>query len=244
MPLLAARGYRVIAPDLRGYGTSAKPPKVKDYALDRLVEDVTGVLDALGHPTAHVVGHDWGGALAWQVARAVPERVDRLAVINCPPFDVMQRAPLRDPLQPFRSWYIFAFQLPILPQWSSSLRDFALLTSIMIRSARPGTFSTESLAGHRKAWSNPDALRSMIHWYRAGLRHPPAGGKRITVPVLLLWGEQDRFLGTSLIGPTEALCESLRVVRFPDHTHWLPHEAPEAVMEHILQFFERSEDEA
>jgi len=242
MPRLAAQGYRVIAPDLRGYGTSDKPARVKDYALERMVEDITGILDTLGHPTALVVGHDWGGALAWEVARAAPERVQRLVVINCPPFDAMRSAPLRDPLQPFRSWYILAFQLPFLPQWSSSLWNHKLLCSIMIRSAQPGTFSNTSLAAHREAWSNPDALRSMIHWYRAALRCPPKSGRRITVPALLLWGEKDRFLGTSLIAPTEALCDSLQVVRFPDNTHWLPHEAPEAVVTQIVQFFSGSGD--
>ena len=103
--------------------------------------------------------------------------------------------------------------------------------------ARPGTFTDDSLAGHREAWSNPGALRSMIHWYRAALRYPPESGRRITVPALLLWGEQDRFLGTRLIAPTKSRCDSLEVVRFPENTHWLPHEAPEVVVDHLLRFF-------
>ena len=133
---------------------------------------------------------------------------------------------------------MFMFQLPLVPQWMNSLGDYSLLCQTMIRSALPGTFSWESLADHRAAWSNPNALRSMIHWYRAGLRHQPRTGRRITVPALLLWGEKDQFLGTRLIEPTEALCDSLEVVRFPDNTHWLPHEEPGAVVSHMTAFFE------
>ena len=238
MPMLARQGFRVIAPDLRGYGTSEKPKRVKDYALKHLVEDVAGILDVLGHPTAYVVGHDWGGALAWEVARTIPERVERLVVINCPPVDVLQRSALGNPMQILRSWYTLFFQMPFLPQWSSSLGNHKVLCSIMIRSAVPGTFTHESLAAHRDAWSNPGAIRSMIHWYRAALRHAPKGGRRISVPALLLWGEGDRFLGTPLIEPTAALCDSIEVVRFPDNTHWLPHEQPEVVVNHMVGFFD------
>jgi pimeloyl-ACP methyl ester carboxylesterase len=239
MVQLAAQGFRVIAPDLRGYGTSAKPARVRDYALDLLVEDVTGMLDALDLDSAHIVGHDWGGALAWQVARAAPERIKRLVVINCPPFDSLRAVVLKDPIQVLRSWYVMSFQFPLLPQWGLGIWGHWMPCKMMIDSALPGTFTQEGLAGHRAAWSEPEALRSMIHWYRAAIRHPPTPGQRITTPSLLLWGEQDRFLGTALIPLIESLCDELTVTRFPENTHWLPHEAPEAVVEAIASFIGR-----
>lgn len=237
MSLLADAGYRVIAPDQRGYGGSSAPAAVKEYAIDTLALDVVGLLDSLGHPTAHIVGHDWGGAVAWQVARCAEDRIDRVVVINCPPIDCVPRTIRRDPLQILQSWYILFFQLPWLPQWVLSWFGQAALRWQMTSSSRPGTFDDGKLDGHQAQWQRPGRLRGMVHWYRCIFRHPSQHRGPVRRPALLLWGDKDRFLRTSLIDLTQDVCDNLEVVRFPDNTHWLPHEEPQRVVAQMRRFF-------
>jgi len=245
MHLLADQGFRVIAPDQRGYNTSEKPPRVRDYRLDVLSDDILGLIDHHGQQTARLVGHDWGGAVAWHLARAHAERIHQLVVINCPPADVMQRYALRHPSQLVRSWYMMAMQLPWLAEWTLSMGNFSMAVSVMVDSATPGTFDRERLSGHIDAWSQPGALRGMVNWYRAGFRNPPKqGGGPVKVPTLLLWGERDRFLAKGLVDPAMAICEDGRAVRYPDATHWLPHEATEEVVKQMSAFFRVSAGES
>src|SRR5437879_4698652 len=123
IPALAAAGYRVWAPDQRGYNFSDKPPDVRDYTLDKLAADVAGLIEAAGRQRAIIVGHDWGGAVAWWLAANNPERVERLVIINVPHPLVMRRLILRDPRQTLRSWYMFMFLLPRLPEWFARRRN-------------------------------------------------------------------------------------------------------------------------
>jgi len=240
MGRLAARGYRVIAPDQRGYNKSEKPPRVRDYRLELLSADIVGLIDHHGRERARVVGHDWGGAVAWHLARAHADRVRQLVVINCPPPDVLKRFALRHPTQLLRSWYMMVMQCPRLAEWAMSRRNFALTRASMFSSSNPGTFDGDGLAGHLAAWAQPGALRAMVNWYRAGFRHPPkTGGGPVKAPTLLLWGERDRFLGKGLVDPSVDICLDARAVRFPDATHWLPHEEPEAVLAEMIGFFDR-----
>jgi pimeloyl-ACP methyl ester carboxylesterase len=235
---LAAAGFRVVAIDQRGYHRSDKPPAVKDYALDRLADDVVAVLDHMAFRRAAVVGHDWGGIVGWWLAMTRPDRVSRLAVANAP-HPVAMRAKVEGSwAQLAKSWYVFAAQVPGLPEAVGRWTDYRFLVQSLTRTARPGTFSPAELAAYRAAWAVPGALTGMVNWYRAAVRHrpaPPSRG-RVTVPTLILWGNRDRFLSRDLPDLSAALCSDARVVRFPDATHWLLHEEPAAVAAVLLSF--------
>ena len=235
--LMARAGYRVWAPDQRGYGGSDKPERVADYALDVLAADVVGLIDAAGRDRAVLVGHDWGAAVAWWVAARHPERVAKLVAINVPHPAAMRAYVGRSLAQLRKSWYILAFQIPLLPEALASRRDFRFLARALTSSSRPGTFSEDDLAAYRRAWAQPDALRSMLDWYRAMLRYPPnMAAARVTVPTLLLWGVHDVALERALAQRSIDLCDDGRLVFFEDATHWVHHEEPERVHAAIAGF--------
>lgn len=235
---LADAGYRVWAPDQRGYGGSDKPERIAAYALETLAADVVGLIDAAGRERAVVIGHDWGAAVAWWVAQTRPERVERLVAINVPHPAAMRAFVRRSLAQLRKSWYILAFQLPMLPEALASRHDFDVLARALTSSSRPGTFDAADLARYREAWSRPGALRAMLDWYRAIVRHPPTmpARPRITVPTLLLWGVQDVALERDLAQPSIELCDDRRLVFFEDASHWVHHEEPARVFAAIAGF--------
>jgi pimeloyl-ACP methyl ester carboxylesterase len=237
-PALAAAGYRVWVPDQRGYNSSDKPRGVAAYNLDLLAADVVGLIDAAGKQTASVIGHDWGGAVAWWIAAKYPHRLDRLVVLNAPHGAVMQRNLRHNSAQRRRSWYMFFFQLPFLPELLSRRRGWRLLTQTLRTSSRQGTFSEADLDEYRQAWSQPGAYSAMLNWYRAMFRSPPRPPPRqpITVPTLLIWGGQDRFLGRELAEQSIRRCSAGQLVFVDNSTHWLHHEQPTVVTALIEQF--------
>ena len=172
-PLAAAAGLRVVAPDQRGCGWSDKPAGVKAYGLDVLAADIAGLAAALGFKTIALVGHDWGGIVAWWIAATMPELVERLVVLNAPHVPVTARFLRHHPGQAVRSWYVGAFQVPGLPERLLARNDFAVLRRSMTQSARPGTFSPEVLGSFAAAWAQDGALTGMVNWYRALVRDPP-----------------------------------------------------------------------
>lgn len=235
MNALGAAGFQSIAPDLRGYDLSDKPRGVDAYRLERLETDVLGLLDALGHQSAHVVGHDWGGALAFSFAAHHPERVEKLVVMNAPHPRAMVRG-LSRPSQLLRSWYMFFFQLPWLP-------ERRVLAPGFIRQAMRGMavhkerFPDAELAKFEEAIARPGAATAALNWYRAAfrnLRGPPL--PRITRPTLVLWGEQDRALGPELLEGMDRYFTDLRIERIPDASHWVQQDAPEKVNRALLAF--------
>lgn len=236
---LAAAGFRVWAPDQRGYGLSDKPPRVRDYRLATLAADIVGLIDAAGAERACIAGHDWGAMVAWWLGIAHPDRVARLAVLNVPHPAVLVHAIRRDPDQLRRSWYTFFFQLPWLPEALYRRDDWALGVRSLLGSSRRGTFTADDLAAYRAAWAQPGAIRSMIHWYRAFGRFPlryPAG-PRVTVPTMILWGAHDRFLKATMARDSLGYCDVGRLEYFAQATHWLHHEEPERVGDRLRDFF-------
>lgn len=229
IPALARAGYRVIAPNQRGYADSGKPAGVFAYRAEHLAADVVGVLDALGCGAAHVVGHDWGGGVAWSVAERHPDRVESLTVVNCPRPEVLRRCLLGNFAQLRKSWYILYFQLPSLGAWALSRGAAWKATA---RTARPGTF-TEADLDHLRAAATPEAMRAATAWYKAAFWSPADDGP-IRAPTLLLWGTADVALGPELAAPSLSHAPDAALVWLDGVSHWAPHEAPDAVNEHLL----------
>lgn len=232
IPALAAAGYHVIAPNQRGY-----PGSVRDgsYATAELAADVIAMVDAVGADQAVIVGHDWGGAVAWTVASRYPSRVAALVAMNCPPPRVLGAHLLRDPRQLRRSWYMFFFQLPTLPE--------KMMVRAMPGALRGGSYvreawNRESLSPYAEAFATEESVAGPLNWYRAAFRpaRRPAAGRHepIVAPVLVVWGVHDRFLGVHLVSPqalrtTLAYPNEADLVTVASAGHFVQNEAPEEV---------------
>ena len=214
IPYLASIGFHVWAPDQRGYNLSDKPKGIAAYILDELAKDVIGMMDAAKQKQAFLVGHDWGGSVAWYIAAKYPERIQKMIVLNMPHRNVMKEHLRSNPIQRQRSRYIFYFQIPWLPELRMKLQNFKGLKKVLKESSRPGTFSDTDLEIYYQAWSRPKAYHSMLNWYRAAIQKPPMYEKnpKIIVPTLLIWGELDNFLGVEMAQPSIDLCENGRLV--------------------------------
>ena len=235
---LAGAGFRVVAPNQRGYDTSGKPPAISDYALPHLISDVLAIADQVGWERFCLAGHDWGAAVAWNVALQWPQRISRLMILNVPHPAVMLRHVKTSPAQMLRSWYILFFQLPSLPEKILAAGHFRLLASSLARTSRRGTFSSEDLGRYRQAWAQPGALRAMINWYRAAARYrPKIADPIVRVPTKILWGVRDPFLRFRMAEESLRYCQAGELMRFDDCTHWIQHEAPERVNRLMMEFF-------
>jgi pimeloyl-ACP methyl ester carboxylesterase len=236
---LAQSGYRVLALDQRGYNLSDKPSGLSAYRMDVLAKDVVGVIDAVGRQKAVLVGHDWGGVIAWVTAILYPERVEKLAVLNAAYPAVALRTLPGHPEQLLRSAYMYFFQLPFLPEAMLRKNNWEALADGMRRTSLPDTFNEADFNRYREAWWKKDAMTSMLNWYRALFRPPlriPLS-PRLRMPVLILWGKQDFALGRELAKASVEFCEHGELVFFKHATHWLQHEEPEDVNRRLLQFF-------
>ena len=238
IPALAAAGFRVWAPDQRGYNTSDKPAAARDYSLDALAADVIGLFGAAGRERAILVGHDWGAAVAWWVANNYPERLDKLVIINVPHPLVLKRLLWTSPRQLARSWYMFAMQLPGLMEWAGRRNNWQAMADGLKNTSLPGTFTDADFGEYRKAWSQPGAFTAMLNWYRAMFRYGSSRPKheRITTPTLMLWGRRDKFIGPEGAELSLALCDRGELVMFDENTHWLQHERPEEIARRIVEF--------
>jgi len=236
LDLLAAAGFRAIAPDLRGYNLSEAPTGVEAYRAERLAGDVVALADALGLSRFRLVGHDWGGLVAWAVAQRWPERLERLAIMDAPHPEVWTGFMLRHPTQAVRSAYVGWFQLPLLPETALSAFDFAALRSTLRSSARPGLFDRPTLDRYAEAWRRPGRLTAMLNYYRALPRSARAPERRIDTPTLIFWGGRDSFLDTRLAEQSVARCANGRTVLLPEATHWLHLEEPERVAAELTAF--------
>lgn len=237
IPALVRAGYRVVAPDMRGFNLSDKPRGASSYTTDQLAGDVAALIRLIGErgpddsvAPAAVVGHDWGAAVAWLFAMSHPELLARLVILNVPhPQRMMQG--LRSLRQLRKSWYIFFFQLPWLPEAAFRSRDFAVLRQTLRRDpVRPGAFSDEDVERYVAAAGQPGALTGGMNYYRALIRSSRstrAQVRRIDAPVLVIWGEHDRYLGAELAEPGRKWVPDCRVVRLPDASHWVQADAPE-----------------
>lgn len=239
---LAEAGYRAVAPDQRGYGGSDRPTAVDDYAAPKLLGDVAGLIGALGHESAHVVGHDWGGGLAWGLAGTRPEMVRSLTILNAPQPRVSARLRREDRAQQAKSWYMLLFQFPGVAEAWLSDDDFANLRSFVFDTAAPEAFPPDDREVFVGALRRDGALTAALNWYRANM--PPASWLRdpgdpppITVPTMIIWGEADAYMDPLLLERSAATVTGpLRVERLPGVSHWVQQEAPDRVSALLLDF--------
>ena len=239
LPMLAECGYTAWAPDLRGYGDSLRPKGVKAYGAGKLLGDIAGLIDAARargiDGTVTLIGHDWGGALGWLFVLNEIRPVNRWIVMNMPHPDLFARG-LKTPAQLRRSWYIFFFQLPWLPERILAAGNAEWIARAFRGMAVDKSRFPESVLDHyRRNALRPGALTAMINWYRANFRSPftsignAAQPRRLGVPTLMLWGERDAALGKELTYGTDALVDDLTLRYLPGVSHWVQQEAPEAV---------------
>jgi epoxide hydrolase 4 len=232
---LAAAGFRVVAPDLRGYNLSSKPDGVKPYSAENLAEDVRGLIQERGAASALVAGHDWGGTAAWTLAMHHPEVVDRLAILDAAHPRKLNEG-LRHPSQLRRSWYFFYFQLPGLPEHHVKANDWEFFQDFL-RDAQP-PYTPEEIKHYIEAWSQPGAEAAMINYYRFAVRHGSGDVRPVTAPTLVIWGGSDRFLGPTLAEPHPEDVPNLdRVERLPDASHWVHHDEADKVNQLLAEFF-------
>ena len=237
---LAKAGFRVVAPDMRGYNLSSKPAGVAAYDADLLARDVRDLIAERGAERAFLAGHDWGGAVAWVTAMNHGEAIERLAILNCPHPRRFLRG-IRHPRQAARSWYMFFFQLPWLPERFAGSRDWRWFRSLL-EDARPGAVTADDIARYVEAWEQAGAATAMIDYYRAVFRQSPAKAEArirpVQAPTLVIWGERDRYLGPKLAEPDRSDVPNLeRVVRLPGATHWVQHDEPAEVSRLLAGFF-------
>ncbi|MCB5174400.1 alpha/beta fold hydrolase [Microvirga lenta] len=226
---LADAGLRVVAPDQRGYNLSGKPLGVRAYDLDILAADIVALADSLGASRFRLVGHDFGGIVAWQIAMRHPERVERLVVINAPHPDVFGSYLLRHPTQVMRSLYAGFFQLPLMPEATLSAGNYALLRQSLVASSQKNVFSSADLDRYERAWAEPGALTAMLNWYRALPRRPGRRDARVSVPTTVIWGLRDRFLEKGLADESLARCDDGQFIGFDRASHWVHLEEAAAV---------------
>lgn len=235
---LAEKGYRVVAPDQRGYNLSDKPEGIDNYTVDYLRDDVIGIIKHFQKETAIVIGHDWGGAVAWHLAATRPEYVEKLIVLNIPHPQAMPRVLKKNPLQWMKSSYIAFFQLPNLPEKALGMGEFKAMQQGIQQSSNPDTFSKQEIEQYKAAWSQSDALTAMLNWYRAirrgSFRQIPE--TKIKVPVRIIWGVGDQFLSPMLAKESMSFCEEVNLAFVGEATHWIQHEQPEIVNRLIDQF--------
>lgn len=237
-----ARHFKVVVPDLRGYNDSDKPEN--GYDLDTLVADIHGLIQSLGYARARIVGHDWGGAIAWHLAQKFPECLDKLAILNAPHPQRFLQEMAGNFDQLTRSWYILAFQVPGLPEWliQANLKEF--ITRIFRDQAiRKGSFTSENAQVYQAALEKPGAIASAIKYYRQ-LLSPQSWwrewGNRpdpITVPTLVLWGKDDSLLSQKLLDGIDQFVKApFRLKLIPRCGHWIQQEVPQIVNRELLEF--------
>ena len=236
MPMLAEQGWRVWAPNMRGYGASDRPQGVRAYAMDHLIDDVAALIDAAAaeHPVEEtmLIAHDWGAIIAWTFAILKRRPLDRLVIMNVP-HPMVGRREMRGKGQLRKSWYVFFFQLPWLPERFMTAREAEgvrnAFTGMAIDKSR---FPPEVVDVYARNALRPGGMTAMVNYYRALLRHRNTvdlGDGRIDTPTLMVWGEEDSALGIGCTVGTEEWVPNLELHRLPGVSHWVQQEAPEAV---------------
>ena len=237
-----SQDYHTVALDLRGYNDSDKPDRVADYRMSELIADIKGVISGLGYEDCILIAHDWGGAIAWNFAYAHPEMVEKLIVLNIP-HPAKFAEGLQTPQQLLKSWYVFAFQIPWLPEFVFQLNNYQAIAEAFSGMAIDKTaFSQADLNAYREAAAKPGALTAMINYYRSIFPSLFQGDRPewgvLDVPTLTIWGEKDTALGKELTYGTEAYVRDWQIKYIPNCSHWVQQEQPAVVNMYIKEFLQ------
>ena len=238
--------YHVVAVDLRGYGETDRPPQTLDYVLTNLCQDIVELIPALGHSKAILVAHDWGAGIAWTVTQRHPQLVQRLVVMNCPHPNIFKQVIIGTMAQLLKSWYMFLFQLPWLPEFILSRRDFGYFNAIF-HGKKAGVrnkaaFPSEVLDAYKYVFSQPGATTGPINYIRCIFKQFPAGDEAriaeriIHVPTLIIWGDDDLFLESAMADAHNELVRDLTVRHIPKCSHWVQQDQPALVNQYIRDF--------
>ncbi len=235
---LAEAGFRVIAPDQRGYNLSTRPKGLASYHLDHLADDIFALAEAVGRQKFSVVGHDWGASVAWWMATRNSDSITRMAILNAPHPAIWRRSMTENSAQRKMSQYVQMLRIPWLPEMMIKASGYRALTDAFKSSVRPDVFGKRAIAAYRAAWRQPGALTAMLNWYRAlfikDLAVPREGS--IRTQTLVIWGDQDAFAEPKLAEASAALCASARVLHLPKASHWVVHDQPDEVREALIDF--------
>ena len=236
-----AKDYKVVALDLRGYNESDKPQQQSAYVISEFIKDVEGVIKGLGYERCVLVGHDWGGMIAWYFAYAHPEMLERLIVLNIP-HPAKFAEGLRTPQQLLRSSYAFFFQLPVLPELLIQWSDYqALESGFKGMAVNKSAITAADIETYKNAASRRGALTAMLNYYRNAF---PSVLKQdwsiLQVPTLMIWGEEDQALGKELTYGTQEYVQNFQLRYIPNCSHWVQQEQPEVVNRYIREFLATS----
>jgi pimeloyl-ACP methyl ester carboxylesterase len=244
-----SRDFFVVAPDQRGFAASDKPAEIEAYAADRIVEDVVALADALGIARFTLVGHDWGGAIAWLAALKHPERVRRLVIVNAPHPLVFQQSLIEDEAQRAASQYINVFRNPLAEAGIKAMGLEAFLDKVLLSHADPAKLEPEERQAYLDDWGRPGALTPMLNWYRAARFEVPKPGEaaslpawtrapfpHLVMPTLVIWGLKDSALLPVQLEGLHGLVDDLRIVTSPTASHFVTWEEPEFVTGAIRDF--------
>lgn len=238
----SALGYHVLAPDMRGFNRSEKPKKVSDYAVHELARDVKALVGHFDKDQFSLVGHDLGGMVAWHLSIVFPEMLDKVVIINMPHMDAYRNQGLRNLTQLARSWYVFFFQLPFIPEQVARLSNYKILANSMQSTSISGTFSDEDIDLLIESWKHENAFGTMLNVYRAALRHRfdyrNYQKGRVPVPLKIIWGEKDQFLIKKLADYSVEYCDHGELEYWEDATHWIVKEMPGLINKSIRRFLE------
>lgn len=243
------RDFLAVAPDLRGYNFSSKPAEVEQYSVKFLVGDVCALIQHLGAQKCCLVGHDWGGVVAWAVAMAVPEAVEKLVIINAPHPAIFDRELHENPAQQQASQYMLLFRSAQAETILSANKFAYLQEAVLGESLRRGYVTEADRQAYLEAWSQPGALTGGLNYYRAAAVGPPSQvadkgfdlrarfpSLEVNAPTLVIWGEMDPFLLTGNLDGLGRYVPNLSMERIPDATHWVIHEKPDLVNSLIRHF--------
>ena len=233
-----AKDYKVVALDLRGYNDSDKPADKSAYVMDEFIRDVEGVIKGLGYDKCILVGHDWGGAIAWNFAYAHPEMVERLIILNLP-HPAKFAEGMRNPQQLLRSSYMFFFQIPWLPEFLIQSSDYQPIeTAIKGMAVNKSAITKEDLEAYKDAAAKRGAMTATLNYYRNIFqqRMTSQDWSVLSVPTLMIWGEKDTALGKELTYGTEAYVRDFKIKYIPDCSHWVQQEKPELVNQYMREF--------
>lgn len=236
-----AQDYHVVAIDMRGYNDSDKPESLFAYKMSELIADVRGVINGLDYEDCILVAHDWGAAIAWNFAYEHPNMVDKLIVMNLPhPAKLIAGLKTWSQLQ--KSWYIFAFQIPLLPELIFQANDYQAIASAFVDTViDKSAFTPEDVSAYKEAAAKPGALNAMINYYRANFSIIPDDRINreygiLDIPTLMIWGEEDFALGKELTYGTEEYVKDLQLKYIPNCSHWVQQEQPDLVNRYMRDF--------